>query len=58
MVALLVHQRSYCSHTAIMCIRIKYMPRSEIVGKGLERIQEAIDLLAEGVSAKKLVVSI
>ncbi|BAE62674.1 unnamed protein product [Aspergillus oryzae RIB40] len=37
---------------------IKYMPRSEIVGKGLERIQEAIDLLAEGVSAKKLVVSI
>ncbi|PIG79926.1 zinc binding dehydrogenase [Aspergillus arachidicola] len=37
---------------------IKYMPQSEVVGEGLQRIQEAIDLLAEGVSAKKLVVSI
>ncbi|KAB8223474.1 chaperonin 10-like protein [Aspergillus novoparasiticus] len=37
---------------------IKYMPQSEVVGEGMQRIQEAIDLLAEGVSAKKLVVSI
>jgi NADPH:quinone reductase-like Zn-dependent oxidoreductase len=38
--------------------RIKYMPQSEVVGKGLEHVQQAVDLLAKGVSAKKLVVSI
>jgi hypothetical protein len=38
--------------------RIKYMPQSEIVGKGLEHVQRAVDTLAKGVSAKKLVVSI
>lgn len=36
---------------------IKYMPQSEVVGKGLEDVQKAVDLLAQGVSAKKLVVS-
>ena len=38
--------------------RIRYMPQSEVVGKGLEQVQQAVDLLAKGVSAKKLVVSI
>ena len=38
--------------------RVKYMPQSEVVGKGLEEVQQAVDLLAKGVSAKKLVVSI
>ena len=38
--------------------RMKYMPQSEVVGKGLEHVQQAVDLLAKGVSAKKLVVSI
>jgi len=38
--------------------RIKFMPQSEVVGKGLEEVQKAVDLLSEGVSAKKLVVSI
>ncbi|PQE19841.1 hypothetical protein CJF32_00008778 [Rutstroemia sp. NJR-2017a WRK4] len=37
---------------------IKYMPQSEVVGKGLEDVQKAVDMLAKGVSAKKLVVSI
>jgi NADPH:quinone reductase-like Zn-dependent oxidoreductase len=37
--------------------KIKYMPPSEVVGKGLEGVQQAVDLLAKGVSAKKLVVS-
>ncbi|KAE8351946.1 chaperonin 10-like protein [Aspergillus coremiiformis] len=44
--------------TAMQEDKIKYMPRPEVVGKGLEHIQEAIDLLAKGVSAKKIVVSI
>lgn len=38
--------------------KIKYAPPAEVVGKGLESIQAAIDQLAAGVSAKKLVVSI
>lgn len=38
--------------------RIKYMPPSEVIGNGLEHLQQAADLLAEGVSAKKLVVSV
>ncbi|MCJ1397346.1 hypothetical protein MMC11_000538 [Xylographa trunciseda] len=38
--------------------RIKYIPQSEVVGKGLEYVQQAVDLLAKGVSAKKLVVLI
>lgn len=33
-------------------------PAAEVVGHGLQDIQKAMDLLAEGVSAKKLVVSI
>jgi NADPH:quinone reductase-like Zn-dependent oxidoreductase len=37
---------------------IKYMPQPEVVGKGLEYVQQSVDLLAKGVSAKKLVVSI
>ncbi|MCJ1434117.1 hypothetical protein MMC27_003483 [Xylographa pallens] len=37
--------------------RIQYLPQSEVVGKGLEQVQQAVDLLAKGVSAKKLVVS-
>ena len=36
--------------------RIQYLPRPEVVGKGLEDVQRAVDLLAKGVSAKKLVV--
>ena len=36
--------------------RINYMPQSEVVGKGLEHVQQAVDLSAKGVSAKKLVV--
>jgi NADPH:quinone reductase-like Zn-dependent oxidoreductase len=36
---------------------VKYMPQSEIVGKGLEDVQKAVDILAKGVSAKKLIVS-
>lgn len=31
-------------------------PEPQIVGRGLEHVQEAIDLIAKGVSAKKLVV--
>jgi len=38
--------------------RIQYMPRAEVVGHGLESVQPAVDLLAKGVSAKKLVVTI
>ncbi|KEF54040.1 uncharacterized protein A1O9_09835 [Exophiala aquamarina CBS 119918] len=37
---------------------IKYMPQPEIVGKGLNGLQKAVELLSKGVSAKKLVVSI
>ncbi|KAL2429322.1 Dehydrogenase orf1 [Exophiala dermatitidis] len=38
--------------------RIKCMPPAHVVGHGLEDIQKAVDLLANGVSAKKLVVEI
>jgi NADPH:quinone reductase-like Zn-dependent oxidoreductase len=37
---------------------VRYMPQSEVVGKGLEDVQKGVDLLAKGVSAKKLVLSI
>jgi len=37
---------------------IMYMPQPEVVGKGLENVQQSVDLLAKGVSAKKLVVLI
>ncbi len=37
---------------------IQYKPEAEIVGHGLESVQHAMDLLAQAVSAKKLVVSI
>ncbi|KAF4302491.1 Zinc-binding alcohol dehydrogenase domain-containing protein cipB [Botryosphaeria dothidea] len=33
-------------------------PKAEVVGKGLENVQKAIDILRKGVSAKKLVVSL
>ncbi|KIX09865.1 uncharacterized protein Z518_00946 [Rhinocladiella mackenziei CBS 650.93] len=36
--------------------RFKCMPQAEVVGKGLEDVQKAIDILAQGVSAKKLVI--
>lgn len=38
--------------------KIEYMPRPEVVGSGLKDVQKAVDLLAKGVSAKKLVVSL
>ncbi|KAJ4507133.1 hypothetical protein HRR80_008355 [Exophiala dermatitidis] len=37
---------------------IKCMPPAHVVGHGLKDIQKAVDLLAKGVSAKKLVVEI
>lgn len=37
---------------------VKYMPPAEVAGHGLESVQSAINLLAKGVSAKKLVVMI
>ncbi|KAH8704962.1 zinc binding dehydrogenase [Talaromyces proteolyticus] len=36
--------------------KVKYAPPPEVVGNGLEAVQEGVDLLAKGVSAKKLVV--
>jgi len=36
----------------------QYKPDAEIVGHGLESVQSAVDLLAKGVSAKKLVVTL
>lgn len=33
-------------------------PKSEVVGEGLEALQGAMDILREGVSAKKIVVSL
>lgn len=38
--------------------KIQYMPQSKIVGKGLHEVQQAVDLLAKGVSAQKLVVAL
>lgn len=40
--------------------RAKYMcaPNAEVVGAGLEHIQEAFDTLGKGVSAKKIVVTL
>lgn len=38
--------------------KFSYSPPADVVGHGLESIQKAIDLLAEGVSAKKLVVEL
>ena len=37
---------------------MKCAPEPEVVGKGLEKIQDALDRLAQGVSAKKIVVDI
>lgn len=37
---------------------VKYMPPAEVVGHSLESVQLAVDMLAEGVSAKKLVITI
>lgn len=37
---------------------MKCKPNAEIVGEGLGAIQGALDLMAAGVSAKKLVVKI
>ncbi|TVY78511.1 Dehydrogenase orsE [Lachnellula suecica] len=36
----------------------QFKPQAEIVGHGLEDVQKGIDLLAQGVSAKKLVISL
>lgn len=36
----------------------RYKPDPEVVGHGLENVQKAVDLLREGVSAKKLVVTL
>lgn len=33
-------------------------PEAQVVGKGLEKIQEAMDMCKKGVSAKKLVVTL
>lgn len=38
--------------------RIKCMPPADVVGKGLGDVQKACNLLSQGVSAKKLVVSL
>lgn len=43
---------------ALQAGNFQYMPRAEVVGHGLEDIQAGIDLLAKGVSAKKLVISL
>ena len=37
---------------------MKCKPDPEVVGQGLEKIQDAIDLIGKGVSSKKLVVEI
>lgn len=37
--------------------KLLYMPKAEVVGHGLEDVQKAIDLLAGGVSARKVVLS-
>ena len=37
---------------------IHYAPKPEIVGHGLDKVQAAVDRLAKGVSAKKLVVTL
>ncbi|KAF3770207.1 GroES-like protein [Cryphonectria parasitica EP155] len=37
---------------------MKCKPDAEVVGKGLESVQKAVDLVAKGVSAKKLVVDL
>ncbi len=38
--------------------KLLYMPKAEVVGHGLEDLQMAIDLLAAGVSARKVVLSL
>ena len=37
---------------------LKCKPEAEVVGRGLENIQEACDLMSKGVSAAKLVVEL
>ena len=37
---------------------MKCKPDPEVVGEGLEYVQEALDRMAKGVSAKKLVVKL
>ncbi|CVL12336.1 related to oxidoreductase [Fusarium proliferatum] len=37
---------------------MKCMPHPEVVGKGLEKIQDAVDAIGKGVSGKKLVVEL
>jgi hypothetical protein len=37
---------------------MKCMPHPEVIGKGLERIQDAVDAIGKGVSGKKLVVEL
>lgn len=38
--------------------RLQPKPDPEVVGKGLEKVQEAVDTLKRGVSAKKIVVTL
>ncbi|GLA61394.1 hypothetical protein AtubIFM55763_006045 [Aspergillus tubingensis] len=38
--------------------RLQPKPDPEVVGKGLEKVQEAVDILKKGVSAKKIVVTL
>ena len=44
--------------TALADGSMQCKPNAEVVGRGLESIQEAVDRIGEGVSAKKLVVEI
>lgn len=43
---------------ALEASEVKYLPKSDVVGNGLRSVQGALDQLAAGVSAKKLVVLI
>jgi len=43
---------------ALAAGKFQYKPDAEIVGHGLESVQKAVDLLSQGVSAKKLVVTL
>ncbi|PWY72699.1 zinc-binding oxidoreductase CipB [Aspergillus eucalypticola CBS 122712] len=38
--------------------RLQPKPDPEVVGKGLEKVQEAVDILKRGVSAKKIIVTL
>lgn len=44
--------------TALKSGQMKCKPDAEVVGRGLEKIQDACDKLKAGISAKKLVVEL